>query len=172
MFCDNSVSTAPCPGSPVGAAVSVSSFSSALCCAQAISLQVARSACASSAVMPGLVQELVSENSEQPASERAKTAKASKRIWKVPIGPMWRPACRERGEVATCGRPLLCRISMQYSTPLIPARLVRRYKRFLADMVLEDGTEITAHCANPGGMLALAEPGRRCWLSHDPNPKR
>lgn len=61
---------------------------------------------------------------------------------------------------------------MQYSTPLIPARLVRRYKRFLADMVLEDGTEITAHCANPGGMLALAEPGRRCWLSHDPNPKR
>lgn len=61
---------------------------------------------------------------------------------------------------------------MQYSSPLIPARLVRRYKRFLADMVLEDGTEITAHCANPGSMLALAEPGRRCWLSHDPNPKR
>ncbi|HNB28937.1 MAG TPA: DNA/RNA nuclease SfsA [Alphaproteobacteria bacterium] len=61
---------------------------------------------------------------------------------------------------------------MQYSEPLIPARLVRRYKRFLADLVLEDGTEITAHCANPGSMLSLAEPGRRCWLSHDPNPRR
>lgn len=61
---------------------------------------------------------------------------------------------------------------MQYASPLIPARLLRRYKRFLADMVLEDGSETTAHCANPGSMLALAEPGRRCWLSHDPNPKR
>lgn len=61
---------------------------------------------------------------------------------------------------------------MKYSAPLTPARLVRRYKRFLADMVLADGREITAHCANPGSMLALAEPGRRCWLSHDPNPKR
>jgi len=61
---------------------------------------------------------------------------------------------------------------MLYSTPLIPARLVRRYKRFLADMVLEDGTEITAHCANPGSMLALATPGHRCWLSHNPGPTR
>ena len=61
---------------------------------------------------------------------------------------------------------------MQYSSPLIPARLVRRYKRFLADMLLEDGTAITAHCANPGSMLSLAEPGRRCWLSRNPDPKR
>lgn len=61
---------------------------------------------------------------------------------------------------------------MQYSEPLIPARLVRRYKRFLADMLLEDGTAITAHCANPGSMLSLAEPGRRCWLSRNPDPKR
>lgn len=65
-----------------------------------------------------------------------------------------------------------CRTCMRYPSPLVPARLVRRYKRFLADMVLDDGTEITAHCANPGSMLALAEPGRRCWLSHDPNPQR
>lgn len=61
---------------------------------------------------------------------------------------------------------------MRYPSPLIPARLLRRYKRFLADMVLEDGSEITAHCANPGSMLALATPGHRCWLSHNPGPKR
>lgn len=61
---------------------------------------------------------------------------------------------------------------MRYPSPLIPARLVRRYKRFLADMLLEDGTAITAHCANPGSMLSLAVPGHRCWLSHNPDPKR
>lgn len=61
---------------------------------------------------------------------------------------------------------------MRYPSPLIPARLVRRYKRFLADMLLEDGTAITAHCANPGSMLSLAVRGHRCWLSHNPDPKR
>lgn len=61
---------------------------------------------------------------------------------------------------------------MRYQSPLIPARLVRRYKRFLADMELEDGTVTTVHCANPGSMLALAIPGNRCWLSHHPGPGR
>jgi sugar fermentation stimulation protein A len=61
---------------------------------------------------------------------------------------------------------------MRYPSPLIPARLVRRYKRFLADMLLEDGTALTAHCANPGSMKSLAVPGHRCWLSHNPDPKR
>jgi sugar fermentation stimulation protein A len=59
----------------------------------------------------------------------------------------------------------LIRPSMQYTLPLIPARLLRRYKRFLADMELEDGSRITVHCANPGSMLSLAVAGRRCWLS-------
>ncbi len=55
---------------------------------------------------------------------------------------------------------------MRYSTPLIPATLLRRYKRFLADMRMEDGGIITVHCANPGSMLSMAVAGRRCWLSH------
>ncbi len=48
---------------------------------------------------------------------------------------------------------------IRFSAPLIPATLVRRYKRFLADVVLPGGEEITAHVANPGGMTGLAVPG-------------
>ena len=55
---------------------------------------------------------------------------------------------------------------MQFSQPLIPATLLRRYKRFLADVKMEDGSYVTVHCANPGSMLSLAVAGRRCWLSH------
>jgi sugar fermentation stimulation protein A len=55
---------------------------------------------------------------------------------------------------------------MKYAQPLIPATLLRRYKRFLADMAMPDGRQITVHCANPGSMLSLAVAGRRCWLSH------
>lgn len=54
---------------------------------------------------------------------------------------------------------------MLLPTPLIQARLLRRYKRFLADMQLADGSEILAHCPNPGSMLGLAERGTLCWLS-------
>src|SRR3546814_18181315 len=61
---------------------------------------------------------------------------------------------------------------MQFPEPLLPGRLLRRYKRFLADVVLENGTEVVAHCANPGSMLCLAEPGAPVWLSKSDNPKR
>ncbi len=61
---------------------------------------------------------------------------------------------------------------MRFPTPLIPARLIRRYKRFLADVVLEDGTEGIAHCPNPGSMMGLAEPGMRLWLEPNDDPKK
>jgi len=65
---------------------------------------------------------------------------------------------------------------MEFPDPLIPGRLVRRYKRFLFDIVITeaDGTEreITAHCPNPGAMLGLSEPGSEVWVSPARNPNR
>lgn len=61
---------------------------------------------------------------------------------------------------------------MKFTTPLLKATLIKRYKRFLADAILEDGREITAHCANPGSMMGLAPEGATIWLSKSTNPKR
>ena len=61
---------------------------------------------------------------------------------------------------------------MRYPAPLIPGKLIKRYKRFLADITLEDGTQITAHCANTGTMLGAKDPGSEVWVSPANNPKR
>src|SRR4051812_1403262 len=61
---------------------------------------------------------------------------------------------------------------MRFAAELIPATLKRRYKRFLADVELDDGSSITAHVANPGAMTGLQEPGARVWLSKSPSATR
>jgi sugar fermentation stimulation protein A len=61
---------------------------------------------------------------------------------------------------------------MNFPSPLVRGRLVQRYKRFFADVVLDDGTEITAHCPNPGAMLGVNTPGLAVWLSKSDDPKR
>ena len=65
---------------------------------------------------------------------------------------------------------------MRFATDLIPARLIRRTKRFLADAVPEAGPdagrEVIAHCPNPGAMLGLAAPGARIWLEPVASPPR
>ena len=61
---------------------------------------------------------------------------------------------------------------MKFALPLQEAILIKRYKRFLADVVLADGSSTTLHCPNTGSMLRCAEPGSRVWYSVADNPAR
>jgi sugar fermentation stimulation protein A len=61
---------------------------------------------------------------------------------------------------------------MDFPQPLVPGRLKKRYKRFLADVELFDGRIVTAHCPNPGSMKTCAEPGWDVLLSPATNPAR
>lgn len=61
---------------------------------------------------------------------------------------------------------------MLFPTPLERGTLIRRYKRFLADVALDDGGETTVHVPNSGSMLTLNAPGLPVWLSRSPDPKR
>ena len=61
---------------------------------------------------------------------------------------------------------------MRFAAPLIPGRLVQRYKRFLADVALDDGGKVTATCPNTGSMMGLVSPGSRVWLSLSDSPTR
>ena len=65
---------------------------------------------------------------------------------------------------------------MQFPSPLLPARIIKRYQRFLLDAILADGTAegtiVTAHCANSGSMWGVKEAGLRCWLSPAPEPTK
>lgn len=61
---------------------------------------------------------------------------------------------------------------MKYASPLVRGRLIKRYKRFLADVKLDDGTTITCTCPNTGSMLGLTEPGSILWLSESDSPTR
>jgi sugar fermentation stimulation protein A len=61
---------------------------------------------------------------------------------------------------------------MEFQSPLIRAKLIRRYKRFLSDVLLPDGREITAHCANPGSMMGLLDDGTIAWVEPNDDPKK
>lgn len=61
---------------------------------------------------------------------------------------------------------------MRFQTPLIPATLIRRYKRFLADVRLADGREVVAHCPNPGSMMGMKDAGLKVWLETNDDPKK
>jgi len=61
---------------------------------------------------------------------------------------------------------------MQFPAPLLRGRLLKRYKRFLADVELETGDTITCTCPNTGSMMGLVTPGSTVWLSESDSPTR
>ncbi|GAA3860225.1 DNA/RNA nuclease SfsA [Celeribacter arenosi] len=61
---------------------------------------------------------------------------------------------------------------MRFQTELVSGVLIRRYKRFLADVLLPDGREVVVHCPNPGSMLGMAEAGMRVWVEPNSDPRK
>lgn len=61
---------------------------------------------------------------------------------------------------------------MQFKTPLVPGKLIKRYKRFLTDVELENGETVIAHCTNSGSMKSCIEEGADVYLSPVSDPKR
>ncbi len=61
---------------------------------------------------------------------------------------------------------------MRLPSPLLTGRLKKRYKRFLSDIILDDGREVVAHCANPGSMLGVAVEDAPVWVHEHGDPKR
>lgn len=68
--------------------------------------------------------------------------------------------------------PFRTRRTMDFAQPLRRGQLLKRYKRFLADVRFDDGGEAVVHVPNPGAMLGLSDPGLTVWLSHNPSPTR
>ena len=61
---------------------------------------------------------------------------------------------------------------MEFQSPLEPALLIKRYKRFLADVRTKNNDLITVHCANTGSLMGLSEPGQKVWIENSNNPSR
>src|SRR6185437_4378657 len=61
---------------------------------------------------------------------------------------------------------------MKFANPLVPGKLIQRYKRFLADVLISGGVTVTASCPNTGSMMGLTTPGSTVWLSDSDSPTR
>src|SRR3546814_19130655 len=92
-------------------------------------------------------------------------------MWTYSPASRWPRRITARTASARSSRRGLCADVVRFLSALVRGTLVRRYKRFLSDVDLDDGQRVVAHCANPGSLIGLAEPGAEVWLSPNRNPK-